>query len=74
MKKLALLVTVLFLLGVCVAWADTFGPHEVSFLGVSYDTPETGQSSWTYKVTSGSGPALSHFTLELCLPANVLSW
>jgi hypothetical protein len=51
--------------------AATIGPgHDVTFLGVQYDTPITGQSTWFYSVTSAaSGNEISHstFLLSLCM-------
>jgi len=37
--------------------------HTFEFLGVVYD--EGGTSTWTYRVTSGRKPSLSHWVLEL---------
>jgi hypothetical protein len=49
--------------------ATAIGSHDVTFIAVQYDTPTAGKSTWFYKVTSGSGPSISHITfgLSTCL-------
>ena len=39
------------------------GGHTFEYLGVTYN--DDGTSTWTYRVTSGSRPSLSHWVLEL---------
>ncbi len=54
--------------------AATVGDFEVDFLDVSYNID--GTSTWTYKVTSDADTktkALSHWTLQLCDDAVVVS-
>ena len=56
------------------AQAATVGTFEVDFLDVSYNGD--GTSTWTYKVSSDTDSqthALSHWTLELCPDATVVS-
>ncbi len=43
------------------------GNDAVAFHGVEYDFPASGQSTWYYKVKSGSSPAISHVDFELNL-------
>lgn len=43
------------------------GNDEVNFLGVLYDFPTAGQSTWYYQVISGAQPAISHVSFELNL-------
>ena len=49
--------------------AVPIGDHDITFVSHAYD-PATCISTWTYKVTSGSGPppghALSHWVMEWC--------
>ena len=57
-----------------VGSAATVGTFEVDFLGVEYNGD--GTSTWTYKVSSDDDNqtgALSHWTLELCPDATVVS-
>ena len=43
------------------------GTHSISFIGVRYDYPQAGQSTWYYTVTSGRRPSLRHITFNLNL-------
>src|SRR5512140_2570311 len=45
--------------------ADSTGGFTVTYLGYSYDLA-AGTSTWRYGVQWNSGPALSHWTLQLC--------
>ena len=49
--------------------AVPIGDHDITFVSHAYD-PATCISTWTYKVTSGSGPhpghALSHWVMSWC--------
>lgn len=72
-KKTKLSMLALFvILGLLAVWifpalAVTVGNDQVNFLGVSYDDPNAGESTWFYQVISGSAPAISHVTFELNL-------
>lgn len=63
-----------FGMGVQPSYAVIFGPgHEVNFMGVQYDDPATGQSTWFYEVKStGTGPAISHVTFGINTCAKIL--
>jgi hypothetical protein len=43
------------------------GSHEVEFIHVEYDYPQSGRSTWYYEVTSGYSPSISHVDFELNL-------
>ncbi|KAF5419421.1 MAG: hypothetical protein C5S49_00600 [Candidatus Methanogaster sp.] len=43
--------------------AVTVGTHNITFDGKTFDGDDT---IWTYNVTSGSSPSLSHWSLEFC--------
>lgn len=61
---------VLFALAVMTAspaLAVTVGNDEINFIGVRYNYPTPGESTWYYQVTSGSRPAISHVLWELNL-------
>jgi len=68
------LISVLMVLSLAVlttgpALADSVGPYDVTYIGYQYDTPEDGQSTWYYTVTSTTTcGAISHivFGLEVC--------
>ena len=44
--------------------AVSVGTHDITF--VSHTTDGAGNSIWTYTVTSGSSPSLSHWSIEFC--------
>jgi len=74
MKGTRALVAVVIMLGLVLvsggaALADPVGPYDVTYVGYQYDTPEDGQSTWYYTVTSTTTcGAISHVTfgLEVC--------
>lgn len=80
MKGRRILVGVMMVLGVLMvlslavftgapALATEVGPYDVAYVGYQYDTPEDGQSTWYYTVTSTETcGAISHVTfgLEVC--------
>ena len=43
------------------------GNHSIAFVNVLYDYPQSGQSTWFYKVNSGRRPAISHVDFDLNL-------
>ena len=45
--------------------AVQIGSHDITFVSHTYDS-DTCISRWTYTVTSGSSPALSHWVMEWC--------
>jgi len=45
--------------------AVSIGSHDITFVSHTYDS-DTCISTWTYTVTSGSSPALSHWVMEWC--------
>lgn len=47
------------------ASAVPIGSHDITFVSHTYDST-TCISTWTYRVTSGSSPALSHWVMEWC--------
>jgi len=49
---------------VAPAAAVAVGAHNIDFIGVLYDYPVAGRSTWYYTVKSGSGPAISHVTFQ----------
>jgi hypothetical protein len=65
--SVAALIAVLVLVGVAPALAVQVGNDEVNYMGVTYDYPAVGQSTWYYEVISGGQPAISHLTFELNL-------
>ena len=58
------LVAAWLLLGAVAAASDTLvvDDHRFEYLGVEYNAD--GTSTWTYRVTSGEKPSLSHWVLE----------
>lgn len=76
-RKLSWMVVVLTLLALLIANTATIqavqiGNHQVDFIAVEYNTPGSNQSTWYYKVTSGSGPAISHVTFALGTCATIV--
>ncbi len=45
--------------------AVSIGSHDITFVSHTYDSI-TGISTWTYSVTSGSAPAISHWVMTWC--------
>lgn len=69
-KKFSIAVSVLLFVAVFTGTAlagdsVTVDGHTLDFIEVEYDTPAAGQSTWYYKVTSGTSPSLSHITFEI---------
>ena len=59
------------------AEAVDFDQHQVNFLGVQYDDPATGQSTWFYEVKGGplggpNNPDISHVTFAISTCATIL--
>lgn len=66
--------------GQCASLACTqtdimIGDDQIELICVKYDYPNPGESTWFYKVTSGSAPAISHVDWELNLSClSVTGW
>jgi hypothetical protein len=59
------------------AEAVDFDQHQVNFMGVQYDDPATGQSTWFYEVIDGSAggpgyPTISHVTFAISACTKIL--
>ncbi len=68
----AFLMLLLFLMALPIEAVD-FGPHQVNFMGVRYDYPATGKSTWYYEVIDGrTGNAISHVTFGIGTCATIL--
>ena len=49
--------------------AATIGNHDITFVSNTFDG---SYSTWTYKVTSGSKPSISHWDLTWCNPGAIV--
>jgi LPXTG-motif cell wall-anchored protein len=68
-KKIAILTVAVAALAltalISTVSAVPIGNHTITFVSHTYD-PGTCISRWTYTVTSGSSPSLSHWVMEWC--------
>lgn len=64
-----LLALVVLALSASLVLAVTVGTNTINFVGRTFDGTN---STFTYEVTSGSGPALSHWVLEYCLDPSLI--
>ncbi|RLF45041.1 MAG: hypothetical protein DRN29_07425, partial [Thermoplasmata archaeon] len=60
---LILVITVFYPVTINVS-STTIGGHDITFISHTYDAT-TDISTWTYRVTSGSSPSISHWIMEL---------
>ena len=68
-KKIAILTVAVAALAltalISTVSAVPIGNHTITFVSHTYD-PDTCVSRWTYTVTSGSSPSLSHWVMDWC--------
>lgn len=63
-SMLSLVVALALIAFVSPISAEAVGTHNITFVGQTSDGD--GNSIWTYEVTTGCRPSLSHWSLEFC--------